>query len=226
MTLAENELQIIKKNRLFSGLDNDALERTLEFFKASGEDYKKGTLLKRSGEMPGHFGLVIDGIVRIDTVSLDGRQMIMASVSSGGTFGESLAFLQRSAEIFITASSDVRILWLSTEKLRKATALTADEFGIAQRFIAILAERALSMNDRIQILSKATIRDKVLAFLSDCVRKTGKRHFTIDFDRAELAAYLGCDRSALSRELAKLRDEGIITYKKNEFTVKAYYPQN
>ena len=83
----------------------------------------------------------------------------------------------------------------------------------------MLARRTLRMNDRIQILSRGSIREKLNAFFTECARDAGSPSFDIPFDRAGMAAYLGVDRSALSRELSRMRQEGLITYQKNHFVL-------
>ena len=76
------------------------------------------------------------------------------------------------------------------------------------------------MNDRIQILSKLSIRDKLITFFSQYSNRYGSQEFEIPFDRNDMATYLGVNRSALSRELAHMREEGIIDFHKNQFQIK------
>ena len=81
----------------------------------------------------------------------------------------------------------------------------------------MLARRTLQMNDRIQILSRAGIREKLMAFFTECARDAGSSAFDIPFDRAGMAAYLGVDRSALSSMLSQLQAQGVLRYRKNHF---------
>ena len=109
-------------------------------------------------------------------------------------------------------------LWLNPGSLRM-TPMGPDTQALSRRFTAMLARRTLSMNDRIQILSKSTLRGKILAFLSQYAQKYGPS-FTIPFDRQSLATYLGANRTALSRALSSMRRDGILDYHKNHFTVR------
>ena len=92
-------------------------------------------------------------------------------------------------------------------------------FDIDEYFRALEEVRNFC-GDRIQILSKLKIRDKLITFLSQCERKYGSRVFDLPFDRESLSTYLGTNRSALSRELSKMMDEGIISFSKNRFEIK------
>ena len=85
-----------------------------------------------------------------------------------------------------------------------------------KRFCAMLAARTLSMNDRIQVLSRTTIRERVLTLLSQYNTGSGSG-ITLPFDRESLALYIGVNRSALSRELSAMKRDGIIDFYKNSF---------
>ncbi len=204
--------------RLFRGLDGDQTARALALLEASGADYARGAFLHGAGEPLARFGMVLSGLVQVLTDDINGNRMIMANVTSGGTFGESLCYLKvKEPGIYIVAQKPSVVLWLSAEAFRREA---ETEFGLEMknRFISMLAERALSMNTRIQILSRLTLRDKLTALFTAFADKEG-RSVILPFNRADMAAYLGTDRSALSRELSRMKAEGLIDYRKNSFTL-------
>lgn len=203
--------------RLFAGLSENEIEVSLRFFDAREEAFPRGALISRPGEPLRHFGLVLAGIVEVSCSDFNGRLMLMASVEPGLTFGESLSYLERTADLTIRAAADCRILWLSPAKARDPAPASPLEAELCRRFTAMLAERALAQNDRIQILSKPTLRDKIVTFLSQAARRAGSDTVRIALDREGLAAFLGCERSALSRELSRMQKDGLITYRKNLF---------
>ncbi len=210
--------KIIEKNQLFSDLSEDDISYALTFFSARRATYEKGEMLSRPSEALSHFGLVLDGRVQVCMEDIDGNNIIMAIVTPGHTFGESLCFLGGSAPVHIYATDDTEVLWLSTDKIKKRGYDSRDSM-ISNRFTAMLATKTLEMNDRIQILSKIKLRDRLITYFSQNVTKYGSS-FTLPLSREDMAAYLGTNRSALSRELGKMRDEGIIEFEKSKFTVK------
>ncbi|MBE6606780.1 MAG: Crp/Fnr family transcriptional regulator [Ruminococcaceae bacterium] len=210
---------VLKRSCLFSALCEDGLDHALDFFKATQKSYAKGQIFISPEDNLKSFGLVLSGTVQIYTLDIDGSQMIMATVLPGETFGESLSYLKRKSEIFATALTDTDILWLSPERIQDGNLTGNREKELLNRFISLLANRALTMNDRIQILSKLSIREKLIAFFTESVRKYKSYNFALPFDRADMAIYLGCDRSALSRELSKMNAEGLITFSGKNFTV-------
>lgn len=209
----------LKSCPLFAGLSDSELDLALEFFACSERSYKKGETILTPDSKLVNFGLVVSGAVQTYTLDIDGYEMIMATVQSGETFGESLSYLQKEAVIFISALYDTTVIWMSTERIRSQRFNSELERKLAYRFTALLANRALSMNDRIQILSKLTIREKLIAMFTEAVRKYESTSFTLPFDRTSMATYLGCDRASLSRELSKLQKEGLIKFTKNKFEI-------
>ena len=215
---------------LFAGMAEEELACALRFFEAKMAEYRRGEFLNRIGDPLPWFGLVVTGSIQVYMDDYDGHHMIMANVGPGETFAESLCYLGRSAPIYICAVSDAVVLQLSCKKLKSCAAGAGQCDGscgcggvqscaaYTQRFVTMLAGRTLAMNDRIQILSRPTLRGRLVTFFSQYVRRAGKS-FAIPFDRADMAAYLGTDRSALSRELGRMQREGLLRFRKNRFEV-------
>lgn len=214
--IPEKRLALLRKNALFAPMTDDEITAALSLFAARPAAYARGELLHRMGEPMLAFGLVLSGTVQVYTDDLDGNRMLMANVEPSGIFGESLAYLRAPAPVYIQTGSGAEVLWLDPACLH---AQDAPARALHARFTAALASRALSMNDRIQILTKSTLREKILCFLSQVERQNGARSFTVSFDRENLAAYLGANRTALSRELSALKKEGVIDYYKNSFKI-------
>lgn len=204
------------KSPLFAGLSDTELSDALDLLCAREIRYRKGEHINTVGDRLDFFGLVLEGAVQVYTVDIDGNQMIMANVVPGDTFGESLNFLGREADICICASEDARILTMSSRQI--ASGVTSPlGLALTQRFISILANRTLAQNARIQIMSKLTIRARLTAFFTECVQKNRSYEFDLPFDREDMAIYLCCDRAALSRELSKMKREGLISFHKRHF---------
>ena len=203
---------------LFESFSDEKLQEALKILKARETVYPKATVLKNALQPLSSFGLVLEGAVQVTMTDLDGEEMLLAYVPPGNTFGESLCFLRRNAPIIITAQSGTRLMWLDCKALREPPAGPLQQ-ELQGRFTAMLARRTLNMNDRIQILSRKSIREKLNAYFTVCVRDAGSMTFAVPFDRAGMAAYLGTDRSALCRELSRMQQEGLLKFDKNHFTL-------
>ena len=203
----------LRSSVLFQNLSDDEAEKAFEILCAKFAVYSKGELICRPYSEMKMFGLVVTGAVQACMDDVDGNRMIMAEVAPGVTFGESLCFLGiKNSPVYIYASESAGILWLSHERLfcDEPDALTVQ---LQRRFTAMLATRTLAMNDRIQVLSKIRLRDKLMTYFSQLSKRNKARIFNMPMNRNDLAAYLGTDRSALSRELSNLKKEGLIDYR-------------
>jgi len=210
---------IIKNNPLFSGFADDKTELALKVFSAVSSEYQKNAVIVSAGERMYRFGLVLSGTVQVSFTDIDGNAVIMANVTKGETFGESLCWLSvPEVSVTVSAFTDVSILWLSPDVLKSADSSPMVQ-ELRNRFVSMLAKKTLMMNDRVQILSKTTIREKIVTFLSQYSNRFGSKTFSVPFDRETLALYLGVNRSALSRELSAMQRDGIIEYYKNSFKI-------
>lgn len=219
MKLTDNYFNIIKENRLFSGLSEKDLYTALSLLKAEIKDYQKGDFVHNGIEPFQKFGLVLCGICEVCADDIEGNRMIMADVSVGTTFGESISYLSlKDSDVYVLATVNTSVLWLdpscffeqSDDKLL---------FALQRNFTAMLAIRTLNMNTRIQVLSKLKLRDRIMSFLSSVSKNEGKKTFTVPLNREDMATYIGANRTALSRELSALKKEGIIDFYKNTFKI-------
>ena len=241
--MTEKETGRLRSCPLLKGLSDEELPAALSFFHAAVKSFRKGEYLKTpgSGGALSFFGLVLSGTVLVYMDDLDGNRMVMASVGEGMTFGESLCFLGKPSPVYIQAGSDARVLLMDCRSLREgdpshAPGMTEkagrtewagkagrNEAALANRlrdsFLAMICERTLAMNNRIQVLSKLTLREKILTFLSEMPEAVSGKPFVIPMNREDMAAYLGANRSAISRELSALKKEGVLDYYKNTFRI-------
>jgi len=217
--MTEKDLRLIKQNYLFKGMDNKELDFALEFYSARERSYAAGDTLQQSGVPMPAFGIVLNGIVQVYMDDAEGNQIIMATNTPGDSFGESLSFLDvPDVPVYIKAIEDSRVLWLKFDKIKTPIPGKCNHQYMC-RVMSGFASRALYMNDRIQILSKRTMRQKLMTLLTQYQRKSGSNNFDIPLSREDLAIFLGCDRSALSRELSNMKREGLIDFYRNTFRI-------
>ncbi|MBO4467887.1 MAG: Crp/Fnr family transcriptional regulator [Clostridia bacterium] len=219
MTIDEKYLETINRCPIFSISGRFSTEDVLTALHAEKRDYDKGDLIHKSGEPFFKFGILLDGCARACIDDIDGNSMIMAEIDVGSTFGESLCYLKiADSPVYVVSSERSTVLWLDPAMLFDNTDSPL-KTEIQQNYTKMLAKRTLSMNTRIQVLSKLRLRDKILTYLSSVANETGEMTFSVPLSREDLATYIGADRTALSRELSRLKREGVIDYYKNTFKI-------
>ncbi|MDO4177261.1 MAG: Crp/Fnr family transcriptional regulator [Bacillota bacterium] len=218
MRIGSEYYKTLRKSRLFAGLKETEIEEALKLFGASFREYERGEFLHRAGEPLKKFGLLAAGTVNVYSDDIYGNRMLMASVSPGGTFGEALCYLKvKDSPMYAEAAEQVSVLWLSPARLFKSDSGEKLAEKLQKNFTALLAYRTLAMNDHIQVLTKLSLRDKLITYFAEMSRQAGSSTFTVPFDRETMASYLGTNRSALSRELSRMKNDGMIDFYKNSF---------
>lgn len=206
---------------LFHGIQAAEIKAMLTCLGAREKTYKKDEIIFRAGNPVHEIGLVESGSVNIVVNLYWGNSVIFGHVSQGAIFAENYAAIQGKELICdVVATEPSNILFLDMHKL-----LTTCQNGCAfhQRLIhnllRISAQKSLNLATRMMHTAPKALRDRLLSYLSEQAAVTGSTHFTIPYNRQQLADYLGVDRSAMSNELSKMQKDGLITYRKNEFTL-------
>jgi len=212
-------INILKSVDLFSGIEEPDIISLLPCLGAQVRFFKKGETVLQGGDNVKRFGVVLSGQVQIVQEDFYGNRSIITKIGAGGLFGESFAFAEIQAlPVTVTASEDCEILLLDSLKLASPCAKSCTfHGGIIRNMLGIVSMKNISLTRKIEITSKRTTREKLLAYLSNEAKSSGKNTFFIPFNRQELADYLFVERSAMSAELSRLRKEGVLNYRKNRF---------
>ncbi len=215
-------IDAFKKCPLFKGVPEYSITPMMGCLRARERFYGKNEYIYHTGDAINEIGIVLSGNIQIINEDAWGSVTILAELTEGMLFGE--AFVLGGVEkipLSVLASEKSTVLFIDKDRtITPCPAACGFHFDIAGNMIKILAQKNIFLTGRAEHLSKRSTKEKVLSYLSSVSVKTGSRTFTIPFDRRQLADYLAVDRSALSSVLGKLRDEGLIDFNKNSFTLK------
>lgn len=194
---------------LFRGVPAEELPALLARASARTCAFQKGELLLRRGDVTRRLGLVLEGTVHIIREDFWGNRSIVGLAGPGEVFAESYALAGEPLEVSVLAAAPGAALFLEADGLTDAR-LTAN-------LLHLLARKNLMLTRKMRHMARRTTRDKLLSYLSAQALAAGSSEFDIPMDRQQLADYLAVDRSAMSAALGKLRDEGVLTFRKNHF---------
>ena len=211
----------LKNTPLFHGIREEEIQAMMSCLGAREKHYQKDEVTLRSGSPTAEIGLVESGSVNIVVNFYWGSSNIFGHVEKGSIFAENYASIPGQELLCdVVAAEECEILFLNMRQL-SSTCSKACSFHnrLIQNLLSISAKKNLGLSSRMMHIAPKGIRDRLLSYLSEQALKNGSSHFLIPFDRQQLADYLGVDRSALSNELSKMQKDGLITYRKNEFTL-------
>lgn len=216
------EKQMICSTMLLRGMSAKEAEHALKVMRAEEKSYRKNEIILLSGTTTDKMGLVLSGSVTIESNDIWGNRTILAHVEEGHYFGESYAVLNdEPMMVDAVANENSTILFLHMDCLQQLELSAELWMGrLVTNLLAISVQKNLALSHRSFHTAPKTIRGRVMSYLNAAALRMGRREFDIPFDRQQLADYLNLERSALSKELSKMQKEGIITVKKNHFTLK------
>ena len=210
----------VASSQLFRGMTGEERETCLAALRAHERHYGKNGRILHAGDATEEMGMVLSGSVTIEMNDLWGNGTILGHVGAGGFFAESYAMLPGEVMLVdVRANEETRVLLMNLSPLRAGggepwqVALTRNLLMIATRKNQNLTERSFHTGHK-------TIRGRVLSYLNAVALRQGSREVTIPFDRQQLADYLCVERTALSKELSKMRAEGLIACHKNRFVLR------
>ena len=212
---------------LFAGISPQNIDSMLSCLNPRQKVYAKGEQILHAGETLSCMGIVLSGSVLIVREDFWGNRTVMGQAGPGHLFGETYACLPHiPLEVNVTASEDSEILFLDVRRLLTVCSNTClFHTRLIQNLLSQIAAKNLMLSHKAEHMSRPTTREKLLSYLSEQALANGSRQFSIPFDRQQLADYLAVERSAMSRELGKLRKEGFLTFQKNNFTLREKYLQ-
>ena len=214
-------IPMLKNCPLFQGMEEGELAGLLGCLGGRPAFVSKHDLIFMEGEPAKYVGIVLSGQAQVIREDYYGNRSIVARIGPGQLFGESFACADVAAlPVSVAAAEDSRILLMDCQRMiSPCSKACAFHNRMVFNLMKIMAAKNLVFHQKIEVTSKRTTREKLMAYLMLQAKEHQSSHFTIPFDRQELADYLEVDRSGLSAEISKLRSEGILSSHRSTFTL-------
>ncbi|MDI3481306.1 MAG: hypothetical protein PWQ97_961 [Tepidanaerobacteraceae bacterium] len=199
---------------LFTGIAKEELTSLLNCLNPKICSYKKNDYITIAGNNFDSVGILLEGEATVNKENAAGNRTMMTILKPGDMFGEMVAFSKRSIwPATVQAHEDCKVMFLAREKIIGECEKACPWHNmLIQNILGILSERALMLNRKVEYLTITGIREKISTFLLEQYKKTGKTTFMLPMNRKELAEFLNVSRPSLSREMCRMRDEGIIDF--------------
>ena len=206
---------------LFSGIRREDRGPMLHCTGYHISSYRKGQVIAMEDEQIRHVGIVLSGAVDMVKEDLWGNKTMLLRAGKNDLFGESFACAEDTQSVVsFFALEDCEILFIPFHRIMH-TCSHACEFHhqLIENMVRVIAGKNRELMRKIEVVSRKTLREKILTYLSIQAQSRNARYFEVPLGRVELAEYLCADRSALTRELAAMKADGLIDYDKNMFRI-------
>ena len=211
--------EIFSRCPLFSGIRMEDLSAMMGCIGGRVLSVGKGQPVFREGDPATHVGMVLSGAVQLVREDYYGNRSIVAHIGPAALFGETYACAGvPSLPVSVVADEDSTVLLMDCRRITTTcSSACAFHSRIIFNLLRLVAEKNLMFDQKIQVTSQRTTREKLMTYLLGQAKLQGSSSFSIPYDRQELADYLEVDRSGLSAEISKLRREGVLESEKNHF---------
>ena len=197
---------------LFYDITDQEVEAMIQCFRMRRCRFHPGQIICTYGESAGEVGVLVSGEAELVRLDYAGNRTILERLETGGVFGESLAFtptLGDCVEVVSAAGSEVLFMEYS-HIMKRCENACAHHSKLVQNMFRLVAEQTRRLSQRVEVLSRRSIRDKLMCWFQLRRLAAGADSFTLPFTLSALADYISADRSAMMRELKRMKEEGLV----------------
>lgn len=215
-------LPILAKTSLFQDIASDDLITMFNCLQPRVRKFKKNSYIARAGDHFESLGILLSGQAALIKENAAGDRLMMAILSPGDIFGETAVFSGKSVwPASVIAQEPCQVMFLPRQKiLGECANLCSWHHMIIENMLKDISDKVLALNKKIEYLSMKSMRGKLSSFLLEQYKVNGKPDFLLPMKRNELADFLNVSRPSMSRELGRMRDEGVIDFKRSSVRIK------
>ena len=212
-------VSVLKRTQLFAGVGDDEIASMLSCLGARLYTYKKGEYVLRQGEHLNDIIVLVDGNLHIQKDDYWGNRSILGQIAVGEMFGEAYVAPESGALLNdVVAVDDSAVIFFDVKRIiTTCSSVCRFHAMVVQNIFFAISEKNRKLVQKLGHMSKRSTREKLISYLSEEAKRHNSSSFTIPFNRQQLADFLSVDRSAMSNELCKMRDEGMLEFNKNQF---------
>ena len=212
----ENYLPLLQSTSLFAEISAGELRPLLSELGACIRSYGRGEALVQAGAPSRRVGVVLTGSIEAYRPAPGGARIPITHMGPGGVFGDVLGGSSLDSPVTVVASAPCEVLLVPYEKLLLPGADPARQ-RVLQNLVRSISDKYFLLSRRVDLLLLKSLRAKVCAYLLSEAEVHHSLTFTVPYSRIQLADYLNCDRSALSRELSLMQRDGLLETYKSSF---------
>lgn len=219
--MLENYYHQLSKTALFKTNKEVEIKSLIECLSPKIKTYEKNEYVAIVDDDVHYLGIVLKGSISLYKESQSGSNMLISILKTGDLFGEALVFLDHSKyPVNILATENTELMLISKERIiNQCSNACSFHTNLIRNLLEVLSKKVVLLNKKVDYLSIKNMRAKIATFLIEEYKKTNSTSLLLSMSRNELADFLNVSRPSMSREMGRMRDEGIIRFYKNRVTI-------
>ncbi len=220
--MMEKVKAIASECRLFENIRPEELCALLVCLDFKVGSFSRNDIIKMAGALFEGVGVVIEGQVSVVKENAAGERIVFSILKQGELFGEMAAFSgDRRWPATVIAQTDCSVMYVPSDKLvGQCEASCSGHSKLILNMLGILSRKAITLSRQLEFLSIRSMRGRIAAFLLEQHKKSGRATFMLDMNRNELADFLNVARPSLSREMCRMRNEGILDFHRSSMQIR------
>ena len=207
---------------LFSYITPEEQERMRVCFDMREVVYRNNEVIMEYSSSMKKIGLILEGQAALYCCDEDGNQYMLDELKQDSVFGEPFLLPEEAQHYYVCAKSKTRVLFIAYEHvIKRCENACAHHSRMVENMFRLVADKATALSERVEVLSRRSIRDKLLCYFSLLAARSGGSDFSLPFSLSALADYISADRSAMMRELKKMREEDLLSVHGRDVTLYA-----
>lgn len=207
---------------IFRDISNSEVEAMIDCFRMRRVRFEAGRTICVYGECRGEVGVVLRGCAGLVRFDREGNRTILEQLGGGGVFGEDLTFIPALGDcVEVVSGEDCEVLFMDYDHIMKrCEKACAHHSKLVQNMFRLVTEQVRLLSRRVEVLSRRSIREKLQCYFRLCRLEADADTFRLPFTLSALADYISTDRSAMMRELKKMRTEGLVAIDGRQVTLR------
>lgn len=211
-------------NNLFNNITNANKEKILKSLEGNTLHFKKNNTILSNIKQDNIIGIILEGYIQIVKTDYNGNRTIIEDLYDNDIFSSKMSNISNS-EYSVITKEDTKLIIIYFNEILNNDLNTSYYNQFLKNLLYIMSDKMTNINNRIEILSNKTIRNKLLAYFKLMSKKNNSKVIYLPYTFIDLADYLGVDRSAMYRELKNLKEEGLITITNKKIILNFYEEQ-
>lgn len=204
-------MENLSKNALFQNVSAESIEKMIPCFNMKKRSFSEKEIIPTSDEKKTYVCLLLEGAVSVSRISIDGSLDLLEYLEDTGVFGDAFAFANQEDEFITVCEKDCSVLFIEKGQITKRCSNACQHHTqVVENLLQLMGSKVVHLTEKVDILSHRSIRGKLMSYFRIQSTKQGRLTFELPFSLLKLANYLCIDRSAMMRELKKMKEEEII----------------
>ena len=218
----------LKNTKIFSSASEFECQAMMFCFKTRFKTFNKNEHIVSQGETMEEVVLILKGAATVKHVDSMGEISILLKLKKGDIYGVESAYAGKDVyNDSLIATEKTLVIFMNKHRLITPCVNRCKRHDIVvKHLMQMVAERNNELLDKLTHMSKKTIRDKLMSYFYSLTIKFGSNYFEIPFNKTELANFLSVDRSAMSSELTRMKEDGLIDFEKRQFRIIKHFDEN